>query len=115
MIDFDALLAPAVQSTFGQDVTYTRKTPIPDDSEWDTETVLTLAVVLDASEQTQLRTSGAMEAWVRESDFGGVPPAKGDYFSTDDGLTYTVMDVKPASSLPADEGGRRLEVRQARA
>lgn len=112
MIDFDALLGPAVQAAFGQNVTYTRKTPIPEDSEWDTETVLTVAVILDVSQETQIRTNGAFEAWVRESDFGGVSPAKGDRVETSDGTVYVVMDVRPAASLPASEGGRHLELRK---
>jgi hypothetical protein len=112
VIDFDAALAPAVQAAFGQAVTYTRKTAVTPD-EWDTETVLPdLLIILDTSEETAVRTGGAFEAWVRESDFGGIPPAKGDRLELEDGTEYTVMDVRPDQSQPASEGGRKLQLRR---
>lgn len=112
MIDFDTLLGSPILASFGQDVTYTRKTPVPANGAWDTETVIGLSIILDTSEEAEIRTKGAFEAWVRESDFGGVAPVKGDRITLADETVYTVMDVRPDSSQPADEGGRKLSLRR---
>lgn len=108
MIDFDLLLSPAVQAAFGLEATYRRTSPVLAD---DVDTEITITAVFDFSDATQIRTNGAAEAWVRESEFGGVPAVKGDIitYGTE---TYNVVDVRPASKLPAAEGGRVLELRK---
>lgn len=109
MIDFDALLAPAMQSAFGQEASYRRKTPVLAES---VTTELTITAIFDFSESVQSRTGGSGEAWVRDSDFGDIPPVKGDVIVLGD-ASYSVVDVRPNSTQPAAEGARVLELRKA--
>lgn len=87
----------ALLNTLGEDVMYQRA---------EVSDAFTLKAIVKADEDTLLRTRGAHEAFVQDSDFGTMLPVAGDELILA-GTTYKVTDVRKAGA-----GASYLEIRE---
>jgi len=95
-ISFDQLNASCL-TAFGEDAQYQRA---------EFSDSFAIKIIPKDDEGTVIRTRGAIEAFVQDSDFGVKPPVAGDSLTLG-GVTYKVTDVRKAGA-----GASYLEIRE---